>query len=272
MTGSGFEIEEISGVEIVRCRPLASVPGLAHAFSTRRGGEAGDFDLGRAEDRREEIRSRRSRFLRAAGMEGGTAAVVRQVHGCRVIRAGEAGADVEADGVVWIPGDPPGLAPSVRTADCVPVLIAERDGRAFAAVHAGWRGTLGGIVPRAVETLASAGFPPERLVAAMGPAILRCCYEVGPEVTALAARARLAAAVVPAARAGLPASLDLHGALRAQLEAAGVSPGSIHSAPLCVRCLGGRFFSHRREGAAAGRMMASIGFARRTGAPGGVRT
>lgn len=259
--GSAFDTRVVRGVVLVRCLPLASVPGLAHAFSTRREGAGAGFDLGRAEDLDPEVLARRGRFLSAAGMGGGVPAVVRQVHGCRVVRAGEAGADVEADAVAWLPGDPPGLAPSVRTADCVPLLLADRQGGAFAAVHAGWRGTLAGVAPKAVETLAAGGVPPDRLVAALGPAILRCCYEVGSDVARRAAGAGLAEALAPAASAGLPARLDLHAALRAQLLASGIRADSIHEAPLCVRCRGDLFFSHRRDGPSAGRMMASVGIA-----------
>ena len=99
-----------------------------------------------------------------------------------------------------------------------------------------------------MAALGKAGVEPGELVAALGPAILPCCYEVGPEVLE---------AVGIAARG--PGRLDLHACNRRQLREAGVPEGSIHAAPWCTRCRSDLFFSFRREGGAAGRLMAVIG-------------
>jgi hypothetical protein len=105
----------------------------------------------------------------------------RQVHGVEIIRAepGRQSGQEPADGI-WT--REPGLAVAVRTADCLPVLFAAKDRSMVMAVHAGWRGLTSGILTTAVRTFAQQGFAPEQLVAAIGPAISRECYEVGPEV------------------------------------------------------------------------------------------
>lgn len=262
MSGSGFFLEDADGVLLARCGPLEEVAAIAHAFSTRRADGVGVFDLGSAVTASAEGLARRRRFLEAAGTRGREAAVVKQVHGARAVRSAEASGAEEADIVLWVDGDPPHRVPSVRTADCVPILIADRAGRAAAAVHAGWRGTAAGAAARAVEALARFGVEPGSLVAALGPAILGCCYEVGP----LAAEAVSdAAGGAGGVARGSPREgrflLDLHAANRWQLEGSGVEREAIHVAPWCTHCRPDLFFSYRRDGAAAGRMMASIGAA-----------
>ncbi len=259
-----FDLEEVDGLLLVRCRVLASVPGIAHAFSTAREDGAVGFDLGAAHSTDPAVLARRGRFLTAAKLDGSTAAIVRQVHGTTMVPAFDTASLPEADGVSWTHGDPGGRVPAVRTADCVPILLADRRGRAVAALHAGWRGAAAGIASKAVEALARTGVPPGDLVAALGPAILECCYEVGPEV------AEALAAAVPARHAQEvsrtdgrgKAMADLHAANRLQLVAAGVPEEAIHLAPWCTCCRADLFHSYRRQGAAAGRMMACVGPAR----------
>lgn len=226
---------------------------MAHGFSTRIGPGGSPFDLGPAEATPLHA-SRRREFLRACGI-GADPLVLRQVHGRAVAFAsGGAPAPPEADAAIWLGADGPSRAPAVRTADCVPLLLADRGGRAVAAVHAGWRGTAAGIAGEVVRALAERGIDPAGLIAALGPAILACCYEVGPEVLAA-----VAAATGDRVRRDRPGPLDLHASNRRQLEAAGVPGEAIHAAPWCTRCRGDLFFSFRREGAGAGRQMAAIG-------------
>lgn len=265
MQTQGWSFERRS-LLLLRCDALCRVPGLAHAFSTRVAGEDRDFDLGSAEAPSEPLVLRRAAFLECAGLAAREPLILRQVHGDSIIRVGgegheplhaSAGADPpRADAGLWVEGDRTDLAPSVRTADCVPILLAERSGRAAAAVHAGWRGTAAGIAVRALEALRDALAPgPVEVIAALGPAILSCCYEVGADVE----RAVLGAAASPRPREAQKRTLDLHRANRWQLQEAGVPAGAIHAAPWCTRCRSDLFFSYRRDGAAAGRMMAAIG-------------
>jgi hypothetical protein len=140
----------------------------------------------------------------------------------------------------------PGLAVSVRTADCYPILLADTRHLAVAAVHAGWRGTAAHIVDRTLERMNTEfGTEPRDVIAAIGPGIRVCCYEVGEEV---------------ARQFGYDgrAHLDLVLENRKQLEAAGVPPHNIEALDVCTFCDAERFFSYRREKEKAGRMTSYI--------------
>ena len=179
----------------------------------------------------------------------------RQVHGARVVTADECrGAPPpEADAVICFEARVP---VGVVTADCVPVLIASERGDAVAAVHAGWRGLAAGVVAQSVDALRQNGCA-SRLVAAIGPHIGSCCYEVdGPVLDALT-RTFGASAIDAASRpvrAG-HALLDLGaltaGALR-QAGLLGEDVGTLRGC--CTRCDPRRFHSYRRDGALAGRL------------------
>jgi len=133
------------------------------------------------------------------------------------------------------------------------VLLAGPEG--VAAVHAGWRGLAGGVIPRTVERLVEAlGARPSTWTAWVGPAIGACCYEVGYEVAASVATASSPATMAPGP-SGRP-HLDLPGAARMQLLAAGI--GQAFAPPRCTRCDEERLFSFRREGKGAGRNLAFV--------------
>lgn len=151
--------------------------------------------------------------------------------------------------------DRPGLLLGVKTADCLPILLADRERRVVAAVHAGWRGTARGIVRRTVETLRrSFSCQPEDLVVAIGPGIGVCCYEVGPEV---ADRFRSLLPELDGAQGSV--RLDLVEANRRELIAAGVAAERVWTADLCTCCCPEEFHSHRREPLLRGRMWSVIG-------------
>ena len=178
----------------------------------------------------------------------------RQVHGARVVRADEASELGEADAML---ATRPGVEVGVVTADCVPVLVAA--GGAVAAVHAGWRGLAGGVIPSALAALreASAGAAPR---AAVGPCIGPCCYEVDAPVLD-AMRQRFGPALDAALAPSRPghARLDLARLARAALVAAGCAPGAVGDfTGACTRCDPERFHSFRRDGAAAGRLLSWI--------------
>jgi YfiH family protein len=169
---------------------------------------------------------------------------LNQVHGCGVVEA--TGAVQEAD-AIWT--TQPGLRIGVRVADCVPILLAGPlgDGRPWAAaLHAGWRGAVGGILRQGVRTFLDLGGDPSQLAFAFGPAIQPCHFEVGEEVIA-------AAKADPAWRDGLSAEgprdrphLDLHGFLRAQAEDLGLDLSKDGSIPLCTVCQTDLLWSYRR--------------------------
>ncbi len=158
----------------------------------------------------------------------------------------------EADGFVALPG---AAGAVIKTADCVPVLLADPATGAVGGAHAGWRGSCLGVARAAVEALAEAtGSAPSSFHALIGPAIGPCCFEVGPEVPAAFAAAgrdpaRITAAA-PSAR-GRPC-LDLPKENRLQLLEAGLDASRVTVAEVCTRCEPA-FHSYRREGSGVGR-------------------
>jgi len=178
-----------------------------------------------------------------------------QVHGTRAARVEAPDARPgEADALVCAR---PGIPVGVATADCVPVLAASDDGLAVAAIHAGWRGLAAGVVESGVSALREAAVGPRtRVVAAVGPHIGPCCYEVdGPVVDAL--RPRFGASLDAALRATRPghARLDLFALAAAALAGCGVGAGAMERVGGCTRCDPERFHSYRRDGARAGRLL-----------------
>ena len=169
----------------------------------------------------------------------------RQIHSARVLEA-QAGECGEGDALV---GRENGLALSIVTADCVPVLLSGPAG--IAAAHAGWRGIAAGVVG---ATIAALGGPPEECQAWIGPAIGPCCYETGQDVADQVVAASHPGIATPGPT-GRP-HLDLQAAVRHQLRAAGIH--EIQAVPLCTRCEDTRLHSYRRDGKRAGRNHAFI--------------
>jgi YfiH family protein len=155
--------------------------------------------------------------------------------------------------------DQPGVMVTVRTADCVPVLLHDPARRAVAAVHAGWRGALGGIVPRTIATMAERfGSVPAALRVAVGPSAGPCCYEVDePVLAGLRASVPDWPSVLRVHRPGR-ALLDLRLLVRLQAEAAGVPADSIQAVNLCTICRPALFHSYRRDGEVRGTMVSGI--------------
>jgi YfiH family protein len=153
-----------------------------------------------------------------------------------------------------------GLGLSVQTADCVPLLMWNQVKNVVAAVHAGWRGTLAGIASRAVRTMNEETETVAHTIhVVMGPAIGRCCYEVGDEVwSAFVGRNPASEELFSPGRKGRK-HLDLIEANRRQLQAEGVPPNQIFSSDLCTVCNNDVLYSYRKEGKAAGRQYGMIG-------------
>ena len=176
----------------------------------------------------------------------GPYATVKQIHSDIVVVSDGTSAELQqGDALVTAtPGDRVGI----RTADCVPILLADTANRVVAAVHAGWRGTVAEIACRTLDTMRQTFDTRAADVrAAIGPCIAQCCFEVGPEV---------------AERFGLPAErrrIDLVKENRRQLLAAGLVKANLDISGLCTACDGERFHSFRRDKEASGRMVAAIG-------------
>ncbi len=221
------------------------------------------------EDTAENILENRRRFLKLFPGEWALAGCW-QIHGVdvRLVKDAQDARPAENDHGDTIHCDAiasnaAGVLAGVKTADCVPILLADARTSAFAAVHAGWRGTLGGIVTVALHRLANEyGTRPEDVRVAIGAAAGPCCYEVGSEVVE-AFRSRFANAdeLFTATREG-HALVDLLKSNHHQLVSAGVSHDRIHRAPLCTMCRTDLFFSYRREKSLhgkVGRLMAVVG-------------
>ena len=169
-----------------------------------------------------------------------------QRHGARVVEAGSAPDGAPADGIV---AREPGMVCAVLAADCMPVLLCDRDATVVAALHAGWRGIAAGILEAGIR---AAGTAPGELMAWLGPAIATERYEVGPDV-----RDALLAGDPDAVDAFRPSGppgrwrADLERVVRRRLARCGV--GSVHGGGTCTASDPGRFFSHRRDGV-TGRM------------------
>lgn len=226
--------------------PLAAV-ARHHAFTTRALSFRGDRTAADWAELARLIATPEDRIER-----------VSQVHGRRVVHVtpGVAlPANVEADAIVCTD---PARAVAVRVADCVPILIADRAHRVVAAVHAGWRGTCAGVAIATVEAVAELGVPPGDLVAAIGPSMGPCCYQVDDRVrTAFLGMTPDAAAWFTEDGPG-HWKLDLWRANADQLIAAGLPEESITVMGVCSGDDRERCWSYRRDGVGAGRMVAAI--------------
>lgn len=273
LTEAGFYWREIDGVRALVCAPLEA-DGFLNGFSTRLGGvsemPANALSLaGFNEDAAENILENRRRFLKLFPGEW-ILAGCWQVHGAdvRVVQTledakpaeNQLGETVYCDVIV---SDAKGVLAGVKTADCVPILIGDPVTGAFAAVHAGWRGTLATAVVVGVERLAKEyDARPENLRVAIGASAGACCYEVGIEVIeAFKSKFVDGEKLFTPSRNG-HAFVDLLKANSDQLISTGVNPERIHIAPICTMCRTDLFFSYRKEKnlhGKVGRLMAVVG-------------
>lgn len=267
LTDAGFYWRERGGVKVLVCKALEDA-GFANGFSTRLGGVSPFPDnslnlAGFNEDSGQNIHENRRRFLKVFDGEYALA-TAWQVHGDEVkIVATDADAidsDEKFDALV---SDLDGILVGVKTADCVPVLIGDSRKTAFAAVHAGWRGTARSIVSKAVKKMIdNFGTNPGDLICAIGPAALCGNYEIGSEVIeAFAGAFPGYEKYLKPTREG-HALIDLHLANEDQLTRLGVPPANIFKAPFCTMERTDVFFSYRVEKARygkTGRLMSVIG-------------
>ena len=290
-------------VEVLRVDSFSAIPWLVHGFSTRQGGVSTCYggrtlNLGltsrdtqkhdaQKNDTQKNVERNRALFLESVGAVNGDGspwplAQVRQIHSAIVQHVNDVSAHAPAgDGMITAT---PGLLLAIKTADCVPVLVADVKRRVVGAFHAGWRGTAARVVEKGVgEMRRQFNSRPHDLRAAIGPCIRKCCYAVGSEVqTEFASQFTYASELFEEVfdsnaihikypllflnqRApghgdlGPEIHLDLVAANRRQLEDAGVRSEHIAIVDGCTACDTTRFFSHRAEFGKTGRMMAVIG-------------
>jgi purine-nucleoside/S-methyl-5'-thioadenosine phosphorylase / adenosine deaminase len=210
--------------KIFRAEVLERLPWLSHGFGTRLSSDWPDTE---------------------------DLATVRQIHSSKVVLADQAGDLGEGDALI---SDRPGVTLAIRTADCLPILMADEQHRAVAAVHAGWRGTVLGIVGETIRAMTDRfGTRPEDLVVAIGPGIGSCCYTVGPEVGA-----RFEQFFPERNDLSGVAQVDLVETTIRQLRRNGGKQRQIAYCGLCTRCGAEIFHSYRRDRETAGRMVTAI--------------
>lgn len=230
--------------------PLNALPGLRHAFFTRKGGVSEGIyaslncGLGSKDDP-ERVHENRRRVLVALELDGAPLLTPNQVHSPDVAVVEEAWADGEAPRVDALVTDKRGLALGVASADCVPVLFVDAEAEVIGAAHAGWRGALAGVTDTTLEAMAGLGARCDRIIAGIGPAICQRSYEVGAEFPVPFLEQDLAnqCFFYPAARAGRH-RFDLKGYVARRLAQAGLSQVQCLPSDTCAE--EERFFSYRR--------------------------
>ena len=293
-----WTLRRASALQILEAPRLKKLRWLVHGFSTRPGGTSvlparsphsnqsrtqQILNLGFTDwDSQTHVDENRMRLLAALGARKMQLVTLRQIHS-DVVHVLSAPPQTALQGDALITATP-GLLLAIQTADCIPILLADPHHRAVAAIHAGWRGTLARIAAKTVGRMQMEySTRPEELIAAIGPGISQCCYEVGPEVVKeFAAKFpdarnwfegpfdQLASGedpnplpwltmMPPGHQPPLPrCMLDLKAANSAILAEAGVRAKNIFATDLCTSCRTDLFFSYRRE-KTTGRMLSVIG-------------
>ncbi len=276
---------ESRGIRILQSPALAKLPWLVHGFSTKPGGVSTQdsqkvLNLGFTDwDTRENVLENRRRFQSALDATNLKLISLKQIHSDVIHLFDTAPSEIcQGDASVT---NRPGLLLGVQTADCVPILLVDPKKRAVAAIHAGWRGTLARIIVKAIGQMQMQfKSNPADLLAAIGPSIGGCCYEVGTEV-ATQFLSQFAEApdwfdefrtgdepnpvqwlnMMPPGHQPPPKNvlLDLRKANRAQLLGAGLRAPNISVSDLCTACRLDLLFSYRKEGPQSGRLMSVIG-------------
>jgi len=280
-----WTMRKVRGTQILQVPAFSRIPWLVHGFSTKPGGVSDQdaqkvLNLGFTDwDTKENVLENRRRFQSALGATDLKLISLKQIHSDVVHLFDSAPSGVcQGDASAT---NRPGLLLAVQTADCVPILLVDPKKRAVAAVHAGWRGTLARIVVKAIGQM-QMHFKsrPAELLAAIGPSIGGCCYEVGTEV-ATQFLSQFAEApewfdefrtgdepnpiqwlnMRPPGHQPPPKNvlLDLRKANRAQLLVAGLRAPNIFVSDLCNACRRDLLFSYRKEGSQSGRLLSVIG-------------
>jgi len=240
---------------------LESAPRLLHAFSDRSGGGSaapyGSLNLAyHVGDDAPRVDANHARLAERLGYDPHRLVHMRQIHSDRIVRCTpdmDFDSRPECDALIT---DIVGQPLMVMVADCTPVLLYDPVHRAVAAVHAGRAGALQNIAGKTVDAMRAAfDTAPEDLLAALGPSIGVCCYEIGPETAEAVAAAGCAFALEPR---GGRFRLDVNRILARQLEAAGVPPAQIDAPGVCTACGEERFFSYRAAGGTTGRQAGII--------------
>lgn len=247
----------VNGVTFLTADAFTAAGGAVHGFSTRAGGVSegiyATLNLSSTRgDEPDRVRENYRRFCAAIGADVNRVVMTNQVHGTviRTVGPDDIKADLckrEDDACDGLITDVPGLALTVFTADCIPVLLYDPVKRVIAAVHAGWRGTAGNIAGRAADKMREEyGSDPGTILAAIGPGISACCFETHADVpeAMTAALGDLAAPHITALETG-KFQVDLKGVNAALLRRSGVAGDHIEICGDCTACLPEKYWSHR---------------------------
>jgi len=259
-----FRFQEKKGICYLEANILRNCEFLSHAFLTRWGGASeGKFSSlnfsVREGDEEKNVTRNWEIFGGAFGISLSQFFMIRQVHGDRVVQAdgltqrSSLSSPVQCDAVVT---SAESIAIGIRTADCVPILLADRVRRVIGAVHAGWKGTALNIAAKTVQVMKDQySSRPEDIVAAIGPAIGPCCYQVDERVFSFSqGNGDWEPAFSRCPEEGRW-MLDLPLANRLQMLRMGIPPENISSGGICTSCRKDIFFSHRAEKGGTGRQL-----------------
>lgn len=262
-----MEIQKNGRVHYLEPKSFSGRGISVQGFTTRHEGVSrppyNSLNLGSSTlDSPHNVEGNRSILSRAFGARLEKLVTVTQVHGSDLLLLDEPNPDfshfqkLECDGIVT---NQPGVMIGVCVADCVPILLLDPVRRVAAALHAGWKGTAAGIARKGVEAIVNLfDGRPRDILAAIGPAIAPCCYEVDePVVEAFRAAGQSIESFTTPAGSG-KWRLDLAEANRRQLLRAGIGEANLEASPLCVSCEKDLFFSYRRDGGDTGRQMGFI--------------
>jgi polyphenol oxidase len=269
------------GLKLLQVPAFSKLPWVIHAFSTAQGGispleNEKVLNLGFTDwDTRDNVQENRRRFQTAAGAEDLPLVTLKQFHS-DVIHVFDTPSADPRRGDASITNRP-SLLLAIQTADCVPILVVDPQKHAIAAIHAGWRGTLARIAAKTIGKMQMHfGTNPRDLLAAIGPSIGPCCYEVGTEVaTQFLSQFADGPTYFDEFRTGdepnpiqwlnmmppghqPPPKGVLLKANRSQLLSAGLRPQNIHTIDLCTPCHPNLLFSYRKQGPQSGRLMSVI--------------
>ncbi len=250
-----FKLIAHDGIEVLESDLLKKFPEIIHGFSTRQGGVSqGPFaslNLGITEgDMLKRILINRRRFCNALHFAPSDLVQAEQIHSNQVLTVTASGINNGVDGLVT---NQRGIFLSIKVADCAPILFYDPVQKVIAAAHAGWRGTVSGIIENTVNTLLDRyGSQPSQIIATVGPALHVCCYEVQSDVANQFSPEEIEV------RDG-KRFLNLSFAIHRRLLKLGLSEENIDLCELCTACNPQLFYSYRRDGDITGRMMGVIG-------------
>jgi YfiH family protein len=256
-----FTYSQTNGVRYVEYSRLIQCKGIIHAFCTRWGGVSKgrfanlNFSVSEGDTQRS-VAENWNILSNAFNIPEDRFVTVSQIHGDRILIIDDTvpvSHDPGYDGIIT---NKPGTAIGIKTADCVPIFLVDRVKHVIGTIHAGWKGTSLNIAGKTLRILLNKfGSKPEDIIAAIGPSIGPCCYEVDETVWTAMEKDPDRNFFFKESRKAERWMLDLPKANQRQILRAGISPENVTSAGICTSCHKDTFFSHRGDGGQTGRQL-----------------